>query len=105
MPYIFDGGDNAPMCGEMMENHLPKIAEGRMMVMERCDPFTQVDPNKNCHSYCRYAKWCKYIEGGNGVVPEDCGMYYKIEDILADAREIAREERRAMREAEEGEYD
>lgn len=105
MPYIFDGGDNAPMCGEMVDSPLPRIREGRMIVMEQCDPFAQVDPNKNCHEYCRYSRKCKYWKGSNGAVPEDCAIYYKIEDILADARDILIEERRAMREAEEGEYD
>lgn len=61
-----------------------------------------IDPSKNCHEYCRYGKQCRYLKGGNGVNPDDCGMYYKIDDIMQEAREIAREEREKEREELEG---
>jgi hypothetical protein len=60
--------------------------------------MSDIDPNKNCHEYCRLAKYCRYIEGGTGIDPEDCAMLCKIEDILADAREIEMEQRRALKE-------
>ena len=53
-----------------------------------------IDPNKNCHEYCRYGKYCRYLKGEIGADPEECGMYYKIEDIEAEAREMAREQKR-----------
>lgn len=46
--------------------------------------------NQNCHSYCWYAKYC-HDKGENGWDPDNCGMYYHIEDILAEAREIESE--------------
>ena len=98
--YLFDSEDNAPMCGEMVDYPLPKITEGRMMIMERVNP--DIDPNKNCHSYCRYGKQCRYLDGGNGVDPDNCGMYYKIDDIMFEAREMAREDK-MRREEEDGE--
>jgi hypothetical protein len=51
-----------------------------------------IDPNKNCHEYCRYAKFCRYAKGENGFNPDDCAMYYKIEDILSEADDIRREQ-------------
>ena len=98
--YLFDSEDNAPMCGEMIDFPLPKITEGRMMIMERVNP--DIDPNKNCHEYCRYGKQCRYLTGGNGVDPDNCAMYYKIDDIMIEAREMAMEDRRRIEE-EDGE--
>ena len=56
--------------------------------------MNEIIPNKNCHEYCRYGKYCRYLKGEIGADPEECGMYYKIEDIEAEAREMAREQRR-----------
>lgn len=53
-----------------------------------------IDPNKNCHDYCRFGKLCRYAKGENGADPEECGTYYKLEDIEAEAREIQLEQRR-----------
>ena len=47
--------------------------------------MSDINPNENCHSYCRYAKYCRYHKGSNGADPEECAMYYKIEDLLWDA--------------------
>ena len=60
-----------------------------------------IDPNKNCHEYCPYSRLCKYAKGSNGMDPDDCGTYYKIDDILAEARDIAREQRRELEEEED----
>lgn len=60
-----------------------------------------IDPNKNCHEYCIYRKSCRYCKGENGLDPFECGWYYKIDDIMMEAREIEAEERKAR--YEEGE--
>ena len=57
--------------------------------------------NKNCHSYCNYAKHCRYAKGEIGLIPEECARYWKIEDILNDAQDILEEERKAKGEDEE----
>lgn len=59
-----------------------------------------IDPNKNCHSYCPYGKLCRYAKGENGQDPDDCGTFYKLDDLNNEAKEIEMEERRAI--AEEG---
>ena len=56
----------------------------------------KVNTNKNCHEYCIYAKCCRYAEGSNGLDPFECAMYYKLDDLAQDAREIAAEQRRAF---------
>ena len=38
----------------------------------------------NCKNYCRYARYC-YAKGSDGQDPEECAMYYKVEDLLWDA--------------------
>ena len=58
--------------------------------------MNNIDPNKNCHEYCRYAKCCRYLKGANGVDPEECAMYYKIEDLIEEARDVERERRAEM---------
>lgn len=60
-----------------------------------------VDPNKNCHEYCRFAKCCRYAKGENGLDPEDCGWAFKIEDLLNEADEIREEQKKAFGEDEE----
>lgn len=54
-----------------------------------------IDPTKNCHEYCLYRKQCRYAEGSIGQDPEECGMYYKIDDLMNDAKDIEREQLRA----------
>ena len=58
---------------------------------------------RNCHEYCHYAKYCRYEKGTDGMNPDECAMYYKIDDLMNDARIEAAEERRREREEEEGE--
>lgn len=55
-----------------------------------------IDPNKNCHEYCRYGKYCRYVKGSNGADPDECAMYYKIDDLMNDARDIEREQRKSL---------
>ena len=60
-----------------------------------------INSNKNCHEYCRYAKMCRYCDGYNGKDPEDCPMYYKIDDLLMDAKDIKEEQERSRGESED----
>lgn len=63
-----------------------------------------IDPNKNCHEYCSYGKMCRYCKGSNGADPDECAMWYKLDDLMNDARSELEDERRREREAmEEGE--
>ena len=57
--------------------------------------MNDIDPNKNCHDYCPSAKMCRYEKGSNGMDPYECAMYYKLDDLLNDARDMAEEQRRA----------
>ncbi|MBP5442260.1 MAG: hypothetical protein J6Y60_03385 [Treponema sp.] len=59
--------------------------------------------NLNCHNYCSYAKMCRYEKGSIGMDPDECAMWYKIDDLMNDARIEMAEERRRQREEEEGE--
>lgn len=56
----------------------------------------KTDLNKNCHEYCPMAKCCRYEKGGNGWDPEECAMYYKLDDLRNDARDIEEEQRKSM---------
>jgi hypothetical protein len=38
--------------------------------------------DKNCHAYCHYRKQCRYAKGETGIDPEDCAMYWRIDDIV-----------------------
>ena len=61
----------------------------------------QGDPTKNCHEYCHYAKQCLYVKGEIGLIETECAMYWKIEDIMNDAKDILEEERKATGEDED----
>ena len=52
-----------------------------------------IDPNKNCHEYCSYGKMCRYCKGSNGADPDECAMWYKLDDLMNEARDIEREQR------------
>ena len=53
-----------------------------------------------CKEHCRLAQYC-YRKGYEGLNPEECANYYKIEDLLWDAECERMEER--MKEREEPE--
>ena len=55
--------------------------------------YEDFDEKRNCHAYCRFRHVCKYKPGAVGLIPEDCGEYYILEDIEMEAREQDREER------------
>ena len=59
--------------------------------------------DRNCHEYCRYGKYCRYLKGGDGVNPDDCAMSYKIEDLLNYARDVEYEQRKALDDYDEWE--
>ena len=63
-----------------------------------------IEQNKNCHEYCPYRKQCRYAKGENGINPEDCAMYWKIDDIMNETDDI-REEQRRSRGDYEDEFD
>lgn len=74
------GGRTSMMCkvtGNPIDNDcgFPTLWRG-----EGC-PYSN-----NCHTYCQYAKSCRYAKGENGLKPEDCAMYWKIEEIINDAK-------------------
>jgi len=58
--------------------------------------YTDEKADKNCHEYCPYSRRCRYEKGEIGKVVDECSMYYKLEDIASDARDIADEQRRVM---------
>ena len=53
-----------------------------------------MDKTKNCHEYCPYGKMCRYCKGEVGLEPYDCTMYYKLDDINNEAKEIESEQRK-----------
>ena len=55
--------------------------------------------HENCHSYCPYGKQCRYHNGDIGLVPEECSMFYKLEDIINDAK--TEEKERAFEEVDD----
>ena len=57
--------------------------------------MSSIQHDKNCHEYCPNAKYCRYLDGDIGIDYEECAMYYKIDDLLMEARDIAKEERKA----------
>ena len=68
MPYIYNDEDNVPM-------------DDRMLPAE-----------KNCHERCMYSKQCYetfHCKGSHrGDFPDECALYYKIDDLMQEARDI-----------------
>lgn len=60
-----------------------------------------IDPNKNCHEYCIYSKMCRYCKGENGMDPYDCTMFYKLDDLNNDAKDIREEQEKAFEECDD----
>ena len=58
--------------------------------------MTNAYPGRNCHEYCLYGKMCRYCKGSNGLDPSECGMYYKLDDLANDAKDIEREQRKSL---------
>ena len=55
-----------------------------------------IDPNKNCHEYCTYGKMCRYCKGENGMDPYECGMFYKLDDLNNEAKDIKEEQQKSI---------
>lgn len=49
-----------------------------------------------CHKRCPYDRFCYYKGENRDDFPDECVHYYKIEDILADAKDILEEQRKAI---------
>lgn len=60
-----------------------------------------IDPNKNCHEYCVYGKMCRYAKGENGKNPDDCGTFYKLDDLNNEAKEIRKEQEKRFEEVDD----
>ena len=60
-----------------------------------------VDPTKNCHAYCPYGKMCRYAKGEIGKNPDDCGTYYKMDDLNNEAKDIRLEQERVFEEVDD----
>ena len=58
--------------------------------------MNEIIPNRNCHEYCLYRKMCRYCKGSIGQDPNECSMYYKLDDLANDARDIEKEQRKAL---------
>ena len=55
--------------------------------------YTDDKANKNCHEYCPYGKMCRYCKGENGLIVDESSMYYKLDDLNNEAKEIEREQK------------
>jgi len=58
--------------------------------------YTDEKANKNCHEYCPYGKMCRYMDGFIGMVVDECAMYYKLDDLMNDARDMEQEQRKSL---------
>ena len=76
MPYIYNDEDNAPM-------------DERMLPAER-----------NCHERCQYSKQCWELYHNKGShradFPDECALFYKLDDLAMDAQDISEEQRTVM---------
>ena len=63
------------------------------------DPPEPIQADKNCHERCRYSKQCYELfkdKGSNRAdFPDECALFYKLDDLAMDARDILEEQRRA----------
>lgn len=57
----------------------------------------------NCHDRCNLSRYCHEHGCDREDFPDECSMYYHIEDIIADAREYEREQRISLEELNEWE--
>lgn len=67
-----------------------------------------IDKTKDCHEYCHYGSVCKkyqFCPGAIGKDPDDCPAYFKIDDLMMEAHDMAREDKYlAEREEREEEW-
>ena len=92
MAYLYEDEDNAPMNEEAWE----------AAIHQKADPIPAA---KNCHERCRYSKECSKIfncKGSNQAdFPDECALYYKLDDLAMEARDIEKEQRKACGEDDE----
>lgn len=50
--------------------------------------------SRNCREKCRYARFCKERGVERDDFPDECVMFYKIDDLLMEADDIRREQER-----------
>ena len=85
--YIYSDEDNAPMNEEAWEN----------AIHTKADP---IEATTNCHERCRYSKECFRLfecKGSNRKdFPDECALYYKLDDLSMEARDIAKEQSKAL---------
>ena len=70
--YSYDDEDNAPMRDDALP---PKRKKAK------------------CHERCPYSRYCYYEGEDRNDFPDECSQYYKIDDLLMEARDIAAQER------------
>ena len=117
MPYLYDNEDNEPMNPDNFPAEPERDCEhckhydGRdctswdckMELKEEPLPFTDppepIQADKNCHERCRYSKVCFRLFGDKGSnradFPDECALYYKLDDLALEAADIAKEQRMA----------
>jgi len=54
--------------------------------------INDIEQGKNCHAYCQYGKQCRFRDGEIGLDPDDCSMYYKLDDLTNDERNEEKEQ-------------
>jgi len=82
MAYLYDDEDNVPMCEELLP------------------------ADKNCHQRCRYSRQCWELYQCKGEnrrdFPDECALFYKLDDLAMEARDLAEQYRLARGEDDDG---
>ena len=113
MGYLYEDEDNEPMNPDNFQVEHERDCEHckhydgkfctqwdcKMELKEEPLPFEPVLADKNCQERCRYARECYRIfscKGSNRAdFPDECSLYYKLDDMAMDAADILEEQRRA----------
>jgi hypothetical protein len=116
MPYLYNDEDNEPMNTENFPVEPERDCEhckhydGKYCTQWDCqmeieeplpftDPPEQIPADRNCHERCRYSKQCYELyktKGSNRAdYPDECALFYKLDDLAMDAADILEEQRRA----------
>lgn len=97
MPYIYNDEDNNPMIEDMTEDrkcYICKNHDGKECQVWDCkfERREQAPAGKNCHERCRYSKQCwetfKCKGENRADFPDECALYYKIDDLMLEAQDI-----------------
>lgn len=95
MRMAYDDEDNVPMSDDAFDRidqdgHNPTVygSFSEMKAMES-DP---VPMTSNCHERCRFSKFCYRTFGDKGSnradFPDECALYYKLDDLMEEAKDI-----------------